>query len=288
MITNSKTSSVEIIKRALSERKNNNIDIKNSFCVFDFAEKNNIEVKFVDISSMEGFLILGKKQVILISSHRPPPRQRFTCAHELGHLFYKHQGIHIDEIETPFPSTTSYKAPDEKVADQFAAFLLMPPSTVMSGFSKRKIRLQKATPIEIYTIAAWLGVGYTTLITHLQFGLKKISNFQAQELKKISPKEIKKLILGFYCHNNVVPVDFQWSGRPIDTSLGDYLVFNKQIQFNDSKLEYIDKNNGHFFYRTKSTGIGQVWEEKRQWSSFVRISRENYIGRCKFRHLEED
>lgn len=279
---------VEIIKTALAKRKNNNIDIKSSFCIFDLAEKNGFEVKFVDITSMEGFLVIGKRKTILISSHRPAPRQRFTCAHELAHSFLKHRGAHIDEIAPSSTPQHIYNSPDEKAADQYAAFLLMPLTTVMSGFKQRNIRIERATPLDVFRVASWLGVGYTTLITHLQFALKKISPPHATTLKTIAPKEIKKSIIGDYCQENVLPIDFHWSGRPIDLSIGDYLSFEQRIQYDKNKMEYIDKVNGGYVYRAQNAGIGQVIAENGSWASFVRISRTHYVGRSKFRHLEED
>lgn len=278
---------IETLQLSLQVRQNNKIDIVNSFCVFDLAEEIGIEVKFVDIPSMEGLYITKPKKIILISSHRPMGRQRFTCAHELGHHFFGHKGIHIDEINTYMVKKKSGSSKEIK-ADIFASYLLMPATTVNNGFIRRGWDLQTATPLQVYTVACWLGVGYTTLIDHLQFGLKKVSNDRANFLKKSTPQKIKKSILGYYCQENVITVDFGWTGRPIDVFCGDMLVFENKVELDGINLKYSDEIFGKHIYQAICPGIGRVFNEDKNWASFVRVSRTNYIGRCKFRHLEDN
>jgi len=141
----------DALQLALKVRNQNKTDMKNAFCVYDLAEKTGLEVRFTDIPSMEGMYIPAKK-AILISSHRPPGRQRFTCAHELGHHLFGH-GIHIDEIIENYTKQTNTRTPDEIKADLFASYLLMPSTTVNKGFVRRGWKLEKATPIQVYTVA---------------------------------------------------------------------------------------------------------------------------------------
>ncbi len=249
---------IEALKLSLQVRQNNKIDTVNSFCVFDLAEEIGIEVKFVDIPSMEGLYITKPKKIIFISSHRPIGRQRFTCAHELGHHFCGHKGIHIDEIYE-YVSKKKNKSAKEIKADIFASYLLMPSTTVINGFIRRGWNLETATPFQVYTVACWLGVGYTTLIDHLQFGLKKIRSDQAKTLKKSTPKEIKKTILGHYCQENVITIDFGWTGRPIDVFCGDMLVFENNIELDCINLKYIDEIFGRHVYQAISPGIGRIF-----------------------------
>jgi len=53
--------------------------------VFDVAQQLGVEVRFTKISSMEGMYLRQDAPVILIASERPAGRQRFSCAHEIGH-----------------------------------------------------------------------------------------------------------------------------------------------------------------------------------------------------------
>ncbi len=70
----------------------------------------------------------GPDIVIAISAKDPPVRQRFTCAHELGHLCKriaenKHDIEFVDKRN--FMSSLGQN-PEEVFANQFAASLLMP------------------------------------------------------------------------------------------------------------------------------------------------------------------
>lgn len=275
----------EALKLSLKVRLKNDIKITDTFCVYDLAEKIGIEVKFVDIPSLEGMYIGRPKETIIISSHRPPGRQRFTCAHELGHHFYKH-GKHIDEIISN--KQENKKDLQEVIADSFASYLLMPSSTVINGFVRRGWDINTTTPVQVYKISCWLGVGYTTLINHICYGINKISQESAANLLAFTPKTIKEEILGNICQENVFVVDEYWSGRPVDLSSGDYVVFSKDINVDCSRLEEKGVVNGNAIYMAKGSGIGKAYHSKSEWATFIRISNSNYNGRGKFRHLEDE
>jgi Zn-dependent peptidase ImmA (M78 family) len=70
--------------------------------------------------------------VIGINSLHPTQRQRFTIAHEIGHLLlHAHEQLHVDKnFPIGLRSGISGKAIDENEieANQFAAALLMPPA----------------------------------------------------------------------------------------------------------------------------------------------------------------
>jgi hypothetical protein len=168
----------------------------------------------------------------------------------------------------------------------FASFLLMPATTVNSGFNRRGWHLDTATPLQVYTVACWLGVGYSTLINHMHYSLRKITSKHAANLLGQTPKNIKKEILGTYCHENVVPVGVEWTGRPVDVFIGDLVLFHKESVVECPALEGVGSANGNDIYRAINTGIGNVYCQKNDWNTFVRVSRSSYNGRGKFRHLE--
>jgi Zn-dependent peptidase ImmA (M78 family) len=72
-----------------------------------------------------------KDPVILLNATDSPNRQRFTCAHELGHFIKRSdapdQYEYIDRRDTLASTGTD---PEEIYANQFAASLLMPASEV--------------------------------------------------------------------------------------------------------------------------------------------------------------
>jgi Zn-dependent peptidase ImmA (M78 family) len=69
---------------------------------------------------------------IYLNSGDPDRRQRFTCAHELGHLARRGsaKGERIGYVDSRDLESRSGKNPEEVWANQFAAELLMPAAAV--------------------------------------------------------------------------------------------------------------------------------------------------------------
>ena len=137
--------------------------------VFDLAHSVGVEVRFANIASMEGMYLRRESPAILIASERPAGRQRFTCAHELGHHVFG-DGSRIDEL-LESSSVRGRRIDEELRADMFAGLLLMPKTAVEHGFSVRNLSLKNASSTEVFRVACWLGVGYTTLLKHLNYAL---------------------------------------------------------------------------------------------------------------------
>lgn len=67
-------------------------------------------------------IVMGKQPLILVSRSKPVPRQRFTAAHELGHILLGHVGQ--GELVNREPSPVDN--PMEREANVFASRLLAP------------------------------------------------------------------------------------------------------------------------------------------------------------------
>ena len=276
------------LKKALKTRSNFDIPFQDSFCVFDLVTKKlGFEVRFINLPSFEGMYVLSPKEHILLGSHRPDGRQRFTCAHELGHHYFKH-GEKVDEVKTS--AMRSKKDVKEIAADLYASFLLMPATTVGNGFHRRGWNLRQATPVQTYTVASWLGVGYSTLVKHLRFGLKKITSQEDLNLSKFTPKIIKEELIGTKLSSlsNVIPLDEHWSGRPVDLRIGDYVVLEREMTTDCSHLTQITQHHGKNIYRADSKGIGNIYSEQSDWAIFVRVTQDTYVGLSKYRHLGDE
>ena len=75
----------------------------------------------------------GERAVIGINSMHPRVRQRFSIAHELGHLTLHEPAFQIDQhafVALRGPKSSSATDPMEIEANQFAAALLMPEDLV--------------------------------------------------------------------------------------------------------------------------------------------------------------
>lgn len=89
-------------------------------------------IELDDADDIDGAIleIEGKPAIAVLNRARPLQRQRFTLAHELGHIFLEHIKRDIydpEEIrESDLQSSGKTKPPKELEADTFAAELLVP------------------------------------------------------------------------------------------------------------------------------------------------------------------
>jgi hypothetical protein len=251
--------------------------------VFDVAQQLGVEVRFTKISSMEGMYLRQDAPVILIASERPAGRQRFSCAHELGHHAFG-DGTRVDELFDPNSETV--RQDDEVRADMFAGMLLMPKSAVDHAFSVRKLHPATANPLDFYRVACWLGVGYSTLAGHLHYALRSIIQERFAALDRFTPKAIRESVLGQPTSEELVIVDEQWSGRPVDASVGDLLLLPPGTATEGPFCAKRAVLAHGVLYQAVTTGIGR-FESPSGWAAFGRVSRKHYEGRSLFRHLEE-
>jgi hypothetical protein len=270
---------------ALSVRHSLNIKISEPICVYDAADRLGIEVRFIDIPSLEAMYQRTPDPIILISSLRSMGRQTFSCAHEIGHHIFDH-GVRVDEMQNK-SLKQSPKTPEERLADLFAGFLLMPKFTVTRAFIARGWNVQLCTPLQVYTVAGWLGVGYTTLISHLQLSLNLITPSHAAELLKFTPKSIRVTLLGRNSGEGLTIVDEHWSGRAIDIQKDDLILLPNGINSEGKCIELLNADEKISLYRAVAPGHGRFLDPNTTWAAYVRVSRRSYVGRSIFRHLED-
>lgn len=91
---------------------------------------------------------------------------RQTAAHELGHYAFGHE-TKLDEqtdfdygmLGTPLPD-------EEKHAEAFAAWFLMPQSAVLSAMRRAQVT-RPSGPVDVHQIACWLGTSFAGTARHL-------------------------------------------------------------------------------------------------------------------------
>lgn len=95
---------------------------------------------FDEDDCMSGVLIREEEKIVIgINSSHGVTRQRFTIAHEIGHLVLKHKGdIFVDKTVRTYRDGKSSLAIDknEIEANGFAAALLMPRELLMKELDK--------------------------------------------------------------------------------------------------------------------------------------------------------
>lgn len=274
----------EVITIALRARQSASYQPWNAICVYDAADKLGIEVRFIDVPSMEGIYLNQTPPVILVSSLRPPGRQAFTCAHELGHHFLNH-GDRIDKAIAQL--FTEHRDNNEYFSDLFAGFFLMPKTAVSRAFAIRGWETKSVTSLHIYKVACWLGVGYSTLIQHMHFSLNILSGSQTKKLLRTNPKRIRKILLGDEFSGNLIIVDTKWSNCAIDIQVGDFVLLPNSSKYEGDCVRFIQEDKQGKLIRGEAPGKGRLWLDSSNWAAYVRVSRNGFVGRSIYRHLEE-
>ncbi len=280
---NRKTVARRAIFKALQMRKQAGYGLDCAICVYDLAQRLGVEVRFLDLPSMEGMYYNVPRPHIVISSLRPVGRRAFTCAHELGHHCFN-DGTHIDELTEQFKSPR--QDPREFAADCFAGALLMPKMAVEKAFAVRGWTIRECTPEQTFAVSNYFGVGYTTLIHHLRSALHLLSHYRAEELLKIPTRSAQNLALGWETTKTAWIVDRNWIGRPIDVEEGDLILVRGKVCIEGRNLEHLADKHGGRVLRAIRPGIARI-EDSSGWSSFIRVSKRGFIGRAMFRHDEE-
>lgn len=117
--------------------------------------------------------------IVILDNIKDGARQRFTIAHELGHLVLNIKNACLDE---------------EKLCNRFASTLLMPKEAVINefGYSRSNINF-----FELIAFKNEFKVSYTAIIYRLkdlniisEYLYKKISIFLSQRIGKNDPKPI--------------------------------------------------------------------------------------------------
>jgi len=274
---------LQAAKAALRLRQELQIPSTAPLAVYDVAKRLAIDVWFVDITTLEGTYLPGPPATILVTSHRPAGRQTMTCAHEIGHHVFGH-GSHIDEMMAgdKVQSTTV----EEFLANTFAVNFLMTRGVVAQGFLSRGISATSPRPDQVYAVANWLGVGYTTLLYHMRSALKTMPRLWADRLLKIAPRDIRVEIAETHglgdVTGDIIVVDENWHGRPIDGQVGDVLLLPDGSKFQD-KCGQVEGRG----LSLTCPGLGRVENADLGWAQFVRVSRRGYCGLADYRHLEE-
>lgn len=92
-------------------------------------------------SELSGVLVKERDRVIIgVNSHHSKTRQRFTIAHELGHLVLKHKGeVFVDHTVLRRDGKSSQAVDKQEIeANGFAAALLMPEALVLERLEYRQ------------------------------------------------------------------------------------------------------------------------------------------------------
>lgn len=248
------------------------------------AEKRDCEVRFMSLPSLEGVYSPNPKPVIIIGSQRYAGRRAYTCAHELGHHEFKH-GTRIEELNSS--QSKIEKSPDEYLANMFAAFLLMSQHSIRKALKDRGFKPQGLEPIQIFRLASYFGVGYSTLIDHMTWTLRLLLPLQRESLVRTQPK-ILKAQFGGSSQSEVVIVDEFWRDRAVDLEIGDILVVNRGVIIeNCPRLTPNGIIDGQQTLKAMSKGYIRAFHKEGNWAVNIRVASKHYEGLAQYRFLND-
>lgn len=158
------------------------------------------------------FIKEGMATGILLSTRRPLGQQRFTAAHELGHLRLEHDPHADDESilrrgpiagGNGFPKTTR----EEREADAFASYFLLPDWLIKEQMALHGwTRTAFATPEIVYQASLRFGTSYSGTIYGLERE-KAIDHRVRQKLLMVQPSALKRALLPDYALKTTRSVD---------------------------------------------------------------------------------
>lgn len=274
----------EALRAAIELRTRLSISETAPICIYDIADKLGVDVRFIEGDSFDGMYSIDAG-TIFVPTMRPYGRQAFSCAHELGHWYFKH-GTRVDLLLES--SDCAIKGDEEYLADTFAGYILMPPWAVKRMFLQRETHTDTCSPLELYKISCQLGVGYETLIEHLYYSLRKMPPEARERLLAASPKSIREELLGKAAEGvrHLAVVDGKWDPIvPIDLQVGDVAIIERSQTITGGSISLLGSSSLGQIVKAVKPGVSTVLSKDGEWSAFVRVSRKNFVGRCVYRHL---
>ena len=168
--------------------------------VFGTIGKLGATLMFQPLDKLLGAYVPAEEPGVLITTKRTLPVQRFTAAHELGHLYLQHRPSLDDESilrRAPFATNTRLDQ-QEREADAFASMFLAPAWLLALLIQRQKWTAENlAHPSFVYQLSLRLGTSYSATCYVLERH-RSIDRHQREQLLSIEPKEIKRALLEGY------------------------------------------------------------------------------------------
>lgn len=131
---------------------------------------------------------------VLLNASLNAVTQRHTAAHELGHHRLGHRTAADEELDPALRWGNGSWPEDEKTAEAFAAWFLMPLPAVRAAL-KRICGGRPSRPEHAYRVARELGTSYAGTVRHL-VNLRLLDSSRASQWTKIPPVDLRSSLAG--------------------------------------------------------------------------------------------
>jgi Zn-dependent peptidase ImmA (M78 family) len=165
---------------------------------------------------------------VLLSSGLDEMTMRHTAAHELGHHFFGHGSKMDEQVDPGGAGLGGPWSDEEKLAEAFAAWFLMPLPAVRTAI--RRAGIDRPTiPEHVHQIACWLGTTFAGTARHL-VNLRMVTPEQASGLVRTWRARSER-IRAALCSSAIPPQGRVWvvradaSRASLHVIPGDTLVY---------------------------------------------------------------
>ena len=210
---------------------------------FELLKENNAIITYSDFDKLEGLLLYDKeKSVVAINMNRQITRQRFTAAHELGHILM-HTQVNVNNFLCPI---SGVKNDIEKEADSFASNLLMPTDELNRQVDIYQNKNGNVGMNECLLIAEYFGVSFEACVKTICFRLKRFeknldNNALTQEIRKYKPAAKRKKLFDTTNDLNLLTNAIDYSYFPsVNLSEIIGIKFIQNLVYHDNRIEKVD------------------------------------------------
>lgn len=209
----------------------------------ELLKEQNAIITYSYFDKLEGLLLYDKeKSVVAINMNRPIKRQRFTAAHELGHIL-----LHTEVKANSFLCPIAGKKNDiEKEADSFASYLLMPTDELEKMVDLYQDEEGKVGLDECLLISEYFGVSFESCVKTICFRIRRFqeeldNNELTKLIKKYKPNSKRKEMLNKTNDLSLLVNAINYSYFSI-INLNDIIgiKFIQKLVYHDSRLERLE------------------------------------------------
>ena len=185
----------EAAEKILQAIKDKNGKITYPIDPFKILKEKKVIITFSNFDKLEGLLLFDKQKesVVSINLNSRITRQRFTAAHELGHIM-----LHAEIKGVNFLCPISgVKSAIEREVDDFASYLLMPSDELNKLIDKYQDENGNVGLDECLLIAEYFGVSFESCVKTIRFRLNRF-------VHQYNNRLLAKLITTIFYYKNML------------------------------------------------------------------------------------